>query len=239
MTDPFVPASPGESGARRKRRLVLEIVLIVAVLGGVGAFIVSRGDGGREDLGSQPALARELLAMEQRDQQARNRATKEGAVVLEDSEIGKAIRRVDTANTARLKEIVDEYGWPGRSLVGERASRSAWLLAQHADLDLKFQKRALEMMEAMPDDEIVRRDVAYLSDRVLVAAGKKQRYGTQLECRDGELVGRTPIADKDNVDARRAKVDMEPLADYKQSYIDTYGECPEEDAPGATGSPAR
>ena len=228
MTDPFA-AEPGSSRGRPRGRLVLEIVLIVAVLGGVGAFIVSRGEGGREDLGSQPALARELLAMEQRDQQARNRATEKGAVVLKDSDIGKAITRVDKTNTARLKEIVDEFGWPGKSLVGERASRSAWLLAQHADLDPKFQKHALELMEAMPKDEVVQRDIGYLTDRVLVAEGKKQRYGTQLECRDGELVGRTKIADEENVDARRAKLDMEPLADYKRSFIDTYGECPKDE----------
>ncbi len=230
MTDPFTQASDA-THSRSKRRLALEVVLILAVLAGLGAFIISRGDGSREDLGSQPELARELLAMEQRDQQARNRATSKGAVVLKDSDIGKEITSVDKANTARLKEIVDEFGWPGRSLVGERASRSAWLLAQHADADLKFQKHALELMEAMPEDEIVQRDIAYLTDRVRVAEGKKQRYGTQLECRDGELVGRTPIADESGVDARRKQLGMEPLAEYEQSFVDTYGECPEADAP--------
>jgi hypothetical protein len=235
MTDPnapgpFAPSSEA-SRTRRKRRLVLEIVVIVAALVGFGAFIVSRGEGGREDLGSQPELARELLAMEQRDQEARNRATERGAVVLTDSDIGKAITSVDKANTRRLKEIVDEYGWPGTSLVGFRASRSAWLIAQHADRDLAFQKHALELMQDMPSDEVVQRDVAYLNDRVLVAEGKKQRYGTQFECRDGELVPRTPIADEEDVDARRRSLDMEPLADYKRSFIETYGECPKEDAP--------
>ena len=227
MSDPFTQASQSSRG-RTKGRLVVEIVVILALLIGVGAFIVSRGDGSREDLGSEPALARELLSMEQRDQQARGRATAKGAVVLKESDIGKEIVRVDKANTKRLKEIVDEHGWPGRSLVGERASRSAWLLAQHADQDVEFQKHALELMEAMPEGEVVERDIGYLKDRVLVAEGKKQRYGTQLECRDGELVGRTKIADDEHVDERRAKIGMEPLAAYKQSYIDTYGECPKE-----------
>lgn len=168
--------------------------------------------------------------MERRDREARDRATKEGAVILKDSDIGAAITRVDAANTTRLKEIVDVYGWPGRSLVGERASRSAWLLAQHADADIEFQKHALELMEAMPDGEVIQRDVAYLTDRVLVAEGKEQRYGTQLECRGGELVGRTDIADEENVDVRREAVGMEPLEAYKRSFIESYGECPEEDA---------
>ena len=226
MSDPFAQRSE-TSGARSKRRLAVEIVLILAVLVGVGAFIVSRGDGGREDLGSEPELARELLAMEQRDQEARSRATK--AVVLKDSDIGAEILRVDRANTKRLKEITDEFGWPGRTLVGERASRSAWILAQHADADLEFQKRALDLMEAMPEGEVIERDVAFLTDRVLVAEGKKQRYGTQLECRGGEVVGRTDIADEENVDARRAKVGMEPFDTYKRSWTESFGECPKED----------
>lgn len=35
------------------------------------------------------------------------------------------IRRVDEENTRRLKEIVDEYGWPSYSLVGKKASNCA------------------------------------------------------------------------------------------------------------------
>src|SRR3954463_5844981 len=33
----------------------------------------------------------------------------------------------------RLAAIIEDVGWPGRSLVGEDAADSAWLVAQHAD----------------------------------------------------------------------------------------------------------
>jgi hypothetical protein len=218
-------APPRRTRTRRRRRVVLEVIGVAVVLVAVVAAIVLRGGGDGQDLGSQPELARELLAMERADQRARNAAIEAGGDISEESEIGQEIARVDRRNTARLKEIIDDHGWPGRSLVGERASRSAWLLALHADLDPKFQKQALELMEAMEPGEVDPRDVAYLKDRVLVAAGDEQIYGTQWECRGGEAVPRTPIVDPDDVDQRRAEVGMDPLDEYIESFRETYGDC--------------
>ena len=53
---------------------------------------------------------------------------------------------IDVFNTARMKEIVAQYGWPVPKLVGERVSYAAWILVQHADLDPQFQKRCLMLM---------------------------------------------------------------------------------------------
>ena len=57
----------------------------------------------------------------------------------------KIVEPVDRANTARLKEIVAEHGWPGHRLVGEAAAHAAWLLAQHAPAD--FQEQCLPLLE--------------------------------------------------------------------------------------------
>src|SRR3989338_703283 len=50
---------------------------------------------------------------------------------------------VDMKNTEKLKKIINKYGWPGKSLVGEKAADAAWLIAQHADHDVKFQEKCL------------------------------------------------------------------------------------------------
>jgi hypothetical protein len=52
------------------------------------------------------------------------------------------LQAVDAANTARMKRIVAERGWPGRSLVGDDGAQAAWLLVQHADHDPAFQRVA-------------------------------------------------------------------------------------------------
>jgi hypothetical protein len=62
--------------------------------------------------------------------------------IIKMSEVDQQMRKseqwdasIDVANTQRMKEIVEQMGWPTRSKVGARASEMAWLLVQHADLD--------------------------------------------------------------------------------------------------------
>jgi hypothetical protein len=118
------------------------------------------------------------------------------------------------ARSARIREIVAEHGWPGRSLVGDDGASSAWLLAQHADHDPEFQARALELMRAAVEaGEADAGELAYLTDRVLVAQGRPQLYGTQF--RHG---GPQPIEDPEHLDERRAAVGLEPFADYATRF---------------------
>jgi Family of unknown function (DUF6624) len=62
-------------------------------------------------------------------------------------------------------------------------------------------------------------DYALLLDRVLVAEGKPQIYGTQAKNFDqwkgGEPVF-DPIEDEANVDKRRAEVGLFPMAEYRR-----------------------
>ncbi len=127
---------------------------------------------------------------------------------------------VDIENREQLKEIVDRHGWPGRSLVGKDGAFAAWLLAQHSDLDPAFQKECLVLMEKMPDGEIEDQHVAYLTDRILVAEKKPQRYGTQFD----EAFKPRPLEDPQNVDIRRAKVGLPPLDEYIQTSKAMYKE---------------
>lgn len=160
---------------------------------------------GRESKPANEELMRELLAMEARDQEAI-------ASGVDEAERRKTL---DT-NTARMKEIVGEFGWPTRSLVGRMGSSAAWLLVQHSDRDREFQRKCLELIEPHVHTREVRpSEFAYLTDRVLVGNNEPQVYGTQF--RHGENgIEPLPIADAENVDQRRAEVGLEPL-DY---YLD-------------------
>lgn len=68
------------------------------------------------------------------------------------------------------------------------------------------------MVKVAPD-EIFRADVAYLTDRVLLAEGKKQVYGTQFTLINGKCQAR-PLEDESHVDERRKEVGLPPLAEY-------------------------
>jgi hypothetical protein len=150
---------------------------------------------------SEPELRDELLAMMAEDQ-----AEQTGEVQTNNYD----------ARTARLAEILDEFGWPTFALVGEDGSTAAWVIAQHADLDPELQQQALDLLRAAAEDgQASRGDLAYLEDRVAVAAGSEQQYGTQMRCaEDGTPAPATPIADESSVDERRAAAGLQPLEDY-------------------------
>ena len=80
-------------------------------------------------------------------------------------------------------------GWPGRSLVGEEAAHAAWLLAQHADRHPALQEQWLSLLEAaVAQGEASPIDLAHLTDRVLLARGELQVYGTQTNGADGRWI---------------------------------------------------
>ncbi|PZT68732.1 hypothetical protein DN402_13570 [Streptomyces sp. SW4] len=126
-----------------------------------------------------------------------------------------AWRRLTARHGDRLREIMDEYGWPTAELVGEEAARAAWLVAQHADRQLDVQRRALQLMQqAVSAGSAGPRELAFLRDRTLVNEGRKQVYGTQIAgVKDGAPVP-WPCEEPERLDELRAEVGIEPFDEY-------------------------
>ncbi|MFZ5444074.1 MAG: DUF6624 domain-containing protein [Myxococcota bacterium] len=154
-------------------------------------------------------LAAEIMAMVERDQAARNDAMARRAFA--GSPEWKAIKALDAEHTRRLGEIIAAHGWPGRKLVGKRASHGAWLLVQHATQDRPFQERCLALMQAAGDD-VDPVNVAYLDDRLRALRGDKQLFGTQFEAGDGGWRPRA-IEDAEHVDERRRALGLSSLSE--------------------------
>jgi hypothetical protein len=178
---------------------------------------------GRTAGGIDSALQRELLARRATDQGIRDTMVallQAGGAF--DTSIARRMMQVDSANTAWLKGIVADRGWPRRSVVGEEGANAAFLIVQHAVQDTAFQAAALALMErAAADSEARGADVAMLADRLAVQRGGKQRYGTQAKIVDGRVV-LDPIDDSANVDARRATLGMPGLARYVEVLESVY-----------------
>src|SRR6478609_2729021 len=75
---------------------------------------------------AQPALQRELIRRLAVDQQGRDSI----AIALNAGDTSFVMRLMarDSASTRWLKGVVAQYGWPGRSLVGDSAANAAFLL---------------------------------------------------------------------------------------------------------------
>jgi Family of unknown function (DUF6624) len=158
-------------------------------------------------------LRAELLHRAERDQDARGMPEPEW----------ETVGSVDADNLAWLKDVIAEVGWPDRSMVGEDGAHAAWLLAQHADRDPAFQRRCLDLVtQAAARGQASPTELAYLTDRVLLAEGKSQEYGTQFTGRKGGWVPRR-LRDPEHVDERRAAVGLGTLADNMARIVAEYG----------------
>ena len=163
----------------------------------------------------EPALREELLAMLVQDQAVRTGVAPAGDPRTPD-ELAAAWDQTDRTHNARMTQVLAEHGWPGWRLVGSDGAFAAWVLVQHADLDLPLQERGLELMgRAVAAGDADPSDHAYLVDRVRVAKGEPQVYGTQWGSdAAGDPEPRTPIEDASMVDMRRSSVGLGTLDDY-------------------------
>ena len=101
-------------------------------------------------------------------------------------------------------------------MVGGDGTRTAWLLVQHADHAVGFQRYCLTLLRHHNETgQVSRGDIAYLTDRVEVNEGKPQTYGTQFHIVEGVRQPR-PMHDPDNVDQRRKSMGLSTLKKYTE-----------------------
>ncbi len=194
----------------------------------------------------RPLLCARLLRMGYLDQRARRQARaifcKHSALPVDHPDARRVERllSIDRRNTRCMKRIVARHGWPAQSDVGPKAARAAWLVVHHADHDHMFQRACLgHLRAAVERGEASPRSLAYLTDKVRVAEGRPQVYGTQVfDTRQLDVLYRLsgkelmdamgrihagtsrhplqplPIEDEANVDQRRAEVGLPPMRVY-------------------------
>lgn len=202
---------------KSNRVLVLMLVLLPVVwIGGTEVY------GVQDRECKLPNIRDELATRVEKDQDARRALVAkqttgaDGITRIPDGLLPK-LRKIDQDNSRWLKQQVSQHGWLGKSSVGKQGARDAWLLVQHADQDLKFQKRCLALIEKMPEGEVEPIHLAYLTDRIRNAEGKPQLYGTQVRMVGGQAV-LGQVEDPDRLNTRRKQVGMGPIEDYLKRF---------------------
>ncbi|WGM32919.1 DUF6624 domain-containing protein [Brevundimonas sp. NIBR11] len=144
-------------------------------------------------------------------------AERREARALVDAEID----RLSDENVEALLTMVPAEGWFSIAVYGEEAATSAFLIVQHADTAL--QKRFLPAIEAMANrGEASKSFYAMMWDRVAVAEGRPQRWGTQMQCVDG-FMRPFPTEDPERLEERRAPMGFR-WPDYA-GYLANFGAC--------------
>lgn len=166
-----------------------------------------------------PELAEELRAMGVVDQEVRAGFGPES--VADTAYMGR-MARADSAHSRRLRDLVQDHGWPRSSEVGPEAAEAAFLIVQHTPFE-DWQRGMLRHVEqAVRAGGLDGQDYALLYDRVQMKLGGAQKYGTQLRPEEGRL-HLEPIEDPAAVDSLRAELGMPPLDEYLEVVEEAYG----------------
>lgn len=164
------------------------------------------------------AVRERLEALLEPDQRVR---AKEG-----DREAWAEQHALERQNVAVLARTVETHGWPTERVFGERAALAAFLVLQHAPLEV--QEHYLPLLQAAAErGEVPKKQLAFLIDRVRLYRNEPQLYGTQL--RPDVQTGRLefyPLVDAATVDTRRAEMGLEPLGAYLARFgLEPLAEC--------------
>ncbi|WP_248574850.1 DUF6624 domain-containing protein [Flavobacterium sp. H122] len=93
-----------------------------------------------------------------------------------DKNLWSIVNKNDSINLVKVEKIIKEYGYPGKTLVGEPTNKAVWYVIQHS-------KKIPEYFELIKlsgeKNEIPMTLVATMEDRMLMYEGKEQIYGTQ------------------------------------------------------------
>ena len=169
-------------------------------------------------------LKQRLVEMAEEDQRVRAELAATGELFR-----GYAPRmaEVHRRNAQALEAIIDQYGWPGKSLVGEEGAHAAWLVLQHAIGNPALQRRCLSILkEAIAKGEAEPAEAAYLEDRICFFERRPQRYGTQFDWDEEGRMSPWLLEDPERVEEYRQSVGLGSLAERVEHARKGAGEGP-------------
>jgi hypothetical protein len=141
----------------------------------------------------------------------------ENATSPEKEELLSKQQSILMENTLKAKVILKEFGYPGTDKVSKETSSNFWLIVQHSDHDIEFQKEVLSILakEVKLGHALVI-DYAYLLDRVRVNEELPQIYGTQVYYDSLGNPQPKKVENPDDLDSIRKSVGLEPISQYLQ-----------------------
>ncbi|CAM3340345.1 DUF6624 domain-containing protein [Empedobacter stercoris] len=124
---------------------------------------------------------------------------------------------VNLNNQSKAKTYFNKYGFIGTTNFDKRTSGNFWIIVQHADNDIDFQKEVLKKMKReIRKNNAMKSQYAMLEDRVNVNLNKKQRFGSQVTYNEnGQAIPINGLIDSTNIENIRKEYE---LPTFKQYY---------------------
>jgi hypothetical protein len=166
-----------------------------------------------------PKLKKELIELGESLAEA---ITKAHVVDRESPKAKRELTELEKKAGSRVCALLESSGWPKRSAVGIDGS-NAFLYLLTRSLDLRKQNEVYPLVVSAFERGEVEGGVVLASyvDRLRLALGRGQLYGSQVSIKDGFLV-MAPIERASEVDKRRASFKLQPLRAYERQIENTY-----------------
>lgn len=138
--------------------------------------------------------------------------------------------------TDTVLNLIKQKGWPGYSMVGEKASEAAFLIMQHSDIK-PMRKAYRKLKKAAKNGDASMIHYAMMCDRNRIIARfdilkRKQIYGTQITGKPIIIDGKpkfingqiqyknelAPLKNPQEVNKRRAEVGLNPIQEYLKKW---------------------
>lgn len=166
-------------------------------------------------------LSKELWTMKIKDQAFYYHLDVADKTVGRESPIIPALwelkKKINEQNLERIIEIIDNQGWPKKSVVKGSAASTVFLIIQHSDIEI--QKKYLPLMEeAANNGEANWSSLALLIDRVNLREGKEQIYGSQIYRNEEGSFYVKDLQEPEYVNQRRKEVGLGPIEEYVERW---------------------
>lgn len=143
-----------------------------------------------------------------------------GATAKEADIYQKEYRKNHAINIKKIRKILDKYNWPDPKLIGEQGNRTICNVLQHADQETREHYISL-MKQAVLDKKLEPKYLVRAEDRIATDKGELQTYGGQMKYYpETKSFNIWPVFDPVNIDKRRAKIGLEPIAVFLKNRFD-------------------
>lgn len=159
-------------------------------------------------------IKEKLIALKDQDLSLRNRLMRAGKL---NEGYNEEMERVHIKNAEALDEIINHIGYPTIERVGSEANEAAWIIIQHAISKPEFMKKCQKLLSlTVAENNTDPKQLAYLTDRILVFQDKEQLYGTQFDWDENEELSPKPYDDIKIVNARRSSIGLNSLEEQTE-----------------------
>lgn len=125
---------------------------------------------------------------------------------------------IDKGNQQKVVSIIEKCGFPTAEKYGHKSVEAVFLVIQHAAKSLR-EKYYPHIKESADKGDLSWSIVALMEDRMLMDKGEKQKYGSQVQKKNGsDKWVLYPIEDPQNVNVRRAEVGLGPIEEYLKHF---------------------